>query len=221
MNSSACTSLPPASTSSRSRHASECTRRTPRRDHVGGQLGQFVDLARPALHAAQSYRVLTPARAQARGRRADLPADHYPRSVPSALDDPVAIAPSAEAPPPGTVRRTCSAVRSAAPSWAGAISVLVDRGGGGAAPARSVPGHRQLDGRGLHARLPEAHAGRRRAQRRLPAPVRARGAAHADGLVPAVRLHAREPTRVRSAAAPRHHLRRLRARPVRGDTAWR
>ena len=79
--------------------------------------------------------------------------------------------------------------------------------------AGTVRDHRRHDGRGLHALLPGADVGRRRAERRFPAPVRPGCAARPDGLVPGVRLHARRRADVRVAAAPRDHLRPVRPRP--------
>ena len=64
--------------------------------------------------------------------------------------------------------------------------------------------------------FPDAHGEGRRAQRRLPPPLRPRRAVRADGLVPAVRHHPRRRAHVRAVAAPRHHLRAVHAGPAVG-----
>ena len=79
--------------------------------------------------------------------------------------------------------------------------------------ARSVRHHGRHDGRGLHALLPGADVGGRRAERRLLAPLRPGRAPRADGMVRGVRIHARCRADVRSAAAPRDHLRLVRPHP--------
>ena len=84
---------------------------------------------------------------------------------------------------------------------------------GGDPPARALPLHRRDDGRGLHALLPGADEQGRRAQRRLPAPLRTGLAARPALVVRDLRLLAARRADVRAAATPRHHLRAVHARP--------
>ena len=84
------------------------------------------------------------------------------------------------------------------------------RGAGGDPAAWALSLHRRDHGRGLHALLPRAHRPRRRAERRLPAPLRARVTACPDRLVRAFRLLPASRADLRSAPAPRDHLRAVR-----------
>ena len=80
-------------------------------------------------------------------------------------------------------------------------------------PPRPLPLHGRDHGRGLHALLPRAAPPRLGAQRRLPPPLRPGFAPGADGLVRDLRALPRRRAHVRPAAAPRHHLRAVRAGP--------
>ena len=94
---------------------------------------------------------------------------------------------------------------------------------GSAPPARRAPDPRDAaqpgtaDGRGLHARLPQAGPRRRGREQRLPPPLRARKPLGAGRRVQAVRRHPPGGAALRPAAAGRRHPRRRPARAPLGS----
>ena len=90
MNSSACTSEPPASSSSRSRHASTWTRRTPGCDDVPHQVGNVVS-AVGARHRSAPYQRGRPGRRHTQDPRAAVgPRDAFRAAAATNLRSPMA-----------------------------------------------------------------------------------------------------------------------------------